>query len=447
MNLTYDNFHGSAEDCVNDHVLAVAAIREAQTAQAVNPGLGELGSLISKLLKFKKKITPKFLHPFIKQEEKNLEFIGKNAKFIAPIVSFVPVVGWVIGAAVTLVGADFARAKAQAANLQTIKDQGAALVPEYQKIAGQVPGRIITLDVLKQIGDAWFQAGGWGLDPNLHNAAVDTMVRTTREAVRRGIARGATTLADIYETDFKQVLSESPDEQWFVAHDQFQAQLIADFLDSAYAEQVPNSLPTYGVQTETTSPGVVVTATVPSAGASADWYKIGNEGETITLSVPRQVTYGANGKFVTKTLSGTVKLDNATFGDPIVGTIKAGYLLTSENPTTTAVDTTTGQTTTTTTSNVSADLNAQMLAAMQTLAAQGQSAESINASILTALNNAGTTVDDSQKAAISDAATKTASGQVVTAGTSLNTGTMLVLGAAALAFALARPAKRSRGKK
>jgi hypothetical protein len=89
------------------------------------------------------------------------------------------------------------------------------------------------------------------------------------------------------------------------------------------------------------SPGVIVAlgadvaapsgaATVPSNGASGPvditgWTRCSAEYETCTVADgPRTVRYGANGQYVTKTVTGATPCTNAAFGrDPLPGTVKA----------------------------------------------------------------------------------------------------------------------------
>lgn len=55
------------------------------------------------------------------------------------------------------------------------------------------------------------------------------------------------------------------------------------------------------------------------------WSKVADEGGTFTLTAATVVQYGAGTTFNSKTLSGTVKCTNATFGDPVFGKVKACY--------------------------------------------------------------------------------------------------------------------------
>jgi len=57
-----------------------------------------------------------------------------------------------------------------------------------------------------------------------------------------------------------------------------------------------------------------------------EWIKIAEEGQTYSLKYKRVVNYGADRRYVMKTVVGTFKCDNDTFGnDPIFGTAKACY--------------------------------------------------------------------------------------------------------------------------
>lgn len=63
----------------------------------------------------------------------------------------------------------------------------------------------------------------------------------------------------------------------------------------------------------------------------AGYYKpfviAGAEGESVYIRGTADVAYGANGKFVVKNnVSGNIKFDNATFGDPTPGVKKIGYV-------------------------------------------------------------------------------------------------------------------------
>jgi len=63
-----------------------------------------------------------------------------------------------------------------------------------------------------------------------------------------------------------------------------------------------------------------------SSSGPAGYTKCAGENGTYTFGQTVDVAYGANGSFKYKTgVSGTITFNNATFGDPIVGVVKAGY--------------------------------------------------------------------------------------------------------------------------
>ena len=59
------------------------------------------------------------------------------------------------------------------------------------------------------------------------------------------------------------------------------------------------------------------------------------EGQSYSFSSPTDIAYGANGKYVFRSaVTGTITFNNATFGDPIPGVAKAGYFRPSGSSTT-----------------------------------------------------------------------------------------------------------------
>jgi hypothetical protein len=71
--------------------------------------------------------------------------------------------------------------------------------------------------------------------------------------------------------------------------------------------------------------GALLTAS--AAGGPAGYTRCATEGERITLQVASDVAYGAKGRFryLTRQI-GTITFDNATFGDPVPGVQKAGWV-------------------------------------------------------------------------------------------------------------------------
>jgi hypothetical protein len=67
-------------------------------------------------------------------------------------------------------------------------------------------------------------------------------------------------------------------------------------------------------------------AITKSTALPKGYKKCASENGTTFFKNKVDIAYGANGKFVyRKGVEGSVKFDNATFGDPIPGVVKAGY--------------------------------------------------------------------------------------------------------------------------
>ncbi len=103
--------------------------------------------------------------------------------------------------------------------------------------------------------------------------------------------------------------------------------------------------PAPGVVKECQSASTSTTTTPTDTTSSLSWQKVAGENQSFTLAASTTVRYGANTSWVTKTLSGTVKCSNATFGDPISGVVKQCQV----PNTSTSTPTTGGSTTTPTT--------------------------------------------------------------------------------------------------
>ena len=53
------------------------------------------------------------------------------------------------------------------------------------------------------------------------------------------------------------------------------------------------------------------------------WARCSGEGGTCSFTGTRQVRYGANGVFATKSATGAIACSNDVFGDPIWGVVKS----------------------------------------------------------------------------------------------------------------------------
>lgn len=61
--------------------------------------------------------------------------------------------------------------------------------------------------------------------------------------------------------------------------------------------------------------------------------KVAEEGQTLTFNTPVDLVYGANNHYAYKRgVTGSITFDSATFGDPRVGGVKAGYRLSASHP-------------------------------------------------------------------------------------------------------------------
>jgi hypothetical protein len=82
----------------------------------------------------------------------------------------------------------------------------------------------------------------------------------------------------------------------------------------------------YKVTAQSIAPGYEFISATAAVSISQSLTLIAHEGQSFTVPADTRVAYGANGVFHFKTLSGTVQCDNATFGDPIFGIVKACYV-------------------------------------------------------------------------------------------------------------------------
>lgn len=109
----------------------------------------------------------------------------------------------------------------------------------------------------------------------------------------------------------------------------------ADYLAARSSGMAASPMPAPVVKIVTTpsgAPALTTVAAPPAAApvASGDgpvgYARLVGEDSTYTFTTPMDVAYGAAGKFVFRSaVMGTVRADNATFGDPIVGVTKALY--------------------------------------------------------------------------------------------------------------------------
>jgi len=83
----------------------------------------------------------------------------------------------------------------------------------------------------------------------------------------------------------------------------------------------------YEASAAVAAPSTVLTsltsAAVDAASSTTSWTECANEGGVCSFTGTRQVRYGANGIYAYKTATDSIGCDNATFGDPAYGVVKA----------------------------------------------------------------------------------------------------------------------------
>jgi hypothetical protein len=89
--------------------------------------------------------------------------------------------------------------------------------------------------------------------------------------------------------------------------------------NAAFGDPAPN-VPKYCSYSSTT---VTTVTTTSSAAADPGWTTCAAEGKVCSFSGTRQVRYGANGVYATKTATGSIACTNAVFGDPISNVVKS----------------------------------------------------------------------------------------------------------------------------
>ncbi len=75
----------------------------------------------------------------------------------------------------------------------------------------------------------------------------------------------------------------------------------------------------------TPTPTATTTSTPTPTSTATTWTKCADENGTCTFSGTHQVRYGANGSYNYQTATDSIACNNATFGDPLVGVVKACY--------------------------------------------------------------------------------------------------------------------------
>jgi hypothetical protein len=98
--------------------------------------------------------------------------------------------------------------------------------------------------------------------------------------------------------------------------------------------------PNHGVAKTCSYSSATTTAPSTSTGTSTPtWIACAGEGGTCTFSGTREVRYGANGSYATKTFTGSVVCSNTAFGDPAKGLLKTCSYSSNTVPTSTTAGT------------------------------------------------------------------------------------------------------------
>jgi hypothetical protein len=109
----------------------------------------------------------------------------------------------------------------------------------------------------------------------------------------------------------------------------YQADLRSKFALLACSAAIASTMSVSGAAS---AAGAMLTATTTT---SATWTQCAVEGTTCSVTGTNQVRYGLNGSYATKTVTGPVACNNATFGDPNPGADKVCQYMPVATPTTT----------------------------------------------------------------------------------------------------------------
>jgi hypothetical protein len=98
---------------------------------------------------------------------------------------------------------------------------------------------------------------------------------------------------------------------------------VSGVLDIGAYEASGATTPVTTTPTPTPTPVSPTPTPAPTAPTTTGWTACATEGGVCNFSGTRQVRFGANGKYNTKSVTGTVACSNSVFGDPIGGVVKA----------------------------------------------------------------------------------------------------------------------------
>lgn len=231
----------------------------------------QLAGLFSKIKKAVDKAIPKELKKVsvgYQVHKKVVEpFVGKYAKYIAPIAALIPGFGWAIALGVKATGAAYEEAKAAASVLKQNAANTAELWTQYQELAGTVPGRAMGLALASDIFKAAIGAGKfpqfspkWKVNDAVRNA-IESCPKNCgaglRDVVRQALSEGVNQPAEILERYWLPSIDSTWKPPWGLPTDALGSQVWVDLIDALIAEADPNAPLYYGMREGQTDAAVI----------------------------------------------------------------------------------------------------------------------------------------------------------------------------------------------
>jgi hypothetical protein len=191
-----------------------------------------------------------------------IEAVG--ASVLGPAGALVSIFYPPAGAAMVLAGKKLSADKDAASALSAMANAGIPLVQKYQSLAGSMAGRFIPIETLANILLAWVDGGGF---PPLNAAnshglpVVDSFNGCLQNAVKAGLARGATAAQDIYDHEWQSTCT-NPEAAWMRGvGPQFdpkgtEKQFTIDWIDNIMSQINPNLPMSYGATSMDVTPAV-----------------------------------------------------------------------------------------------------------------------------------------------------------------------------------------------
>jgi hypothetical protein len=198
---------------------------------------------------------------------------GPIGQVVTTVAPFFGPIGKLVAVAVAFAGADYQRKQAKAAQLVQSGAGGAELIAKYKEIAGQIPGRLIGVDGLKQILGTFVNAGGYPpltVDREPGSPASRVAYEFALQAAQAALVNNPNAAAgDVYRNEFQRLRSVDPRNAWiggmYVQKGVAQEQLFIDLIDAALASINSQAPFSYGIEApqEVAAPVVNVNSTLP----------------------------------------------------------------------------------------------------------------------------------------------------------------------------------------